>query len=104
MANTCVKFPDLNSSIHLIRWSLLSDFGVDEVVQVGGEAFEGEMRVLGQYVCCQVIVVVFDVQQEKIGKRLCSNWWQKWARNGTWKGTDETVYSQPSEKYPPNKW
>ena len=50
----------------------MSDLGVDEVVQVGGEAFEGEVRVFGQYVCCQVIVVVFDVQQEKIGKCLCS--------------------------------
>ena len=56
---------------YLMWRGLLCDHGIDEVIEIRGETLECQVRVLSQHICCQVIVVVLDVQQEKVGKRLC---------------------------------
>ena len=58
-------------SLHLIGRCLLGDLGIDKVVEVGGEAFEGEVRVLCQHICSQIIVVMLDVEQQQIREGLC---------------------------------
>ena len=57
---------------YLIGGGLLGDLGINEVVEIGREALEGEVSVLSQHICCEVIVVVLYVEQEKVGKGLCS--------------------------------
>ena len=49
---------------HLIWRGLLGDLCVDEVVEVGGEGLVGEVCVLSQHVCCQVIVLGADELEE----------------------------------------
>ena len=79
---------------------LLCDHGIDEVVEIRGETLECQVRVLSQHICCQVIVVVLDVQQEKVGKRLCQSHTER--ENGEY--SSDYVNRSVVDHMPRNSW
>ena len=64
MSNTSAKSDIVYRSLHLIRGGLLCDFGINEVIEIGGQAFEREVGIFSEHVSCQIIILKLNVEQQ----------------------------------------
>lgn len=62
----------LEASVRLLRAVLLQDQSVQILLFVLGEALECQVSVFGQYICCQVLLQVFALQEQQVCE--CLRW------------------------------